>query len=154
MYVQPRGKDCRGCLIATFELLVAKETWRPQFYLELYMVEEILMAFFFALFLWWWIGIARRDYKKRKAVREARYICKSCGTLQGIQSSIPGHLLIEIILWCCGLVPGLIYTVWRRSSKYAKCSVCSSKEIVPLNSPMGRKLESEISLPINIKQNG
>ena len=35
-----------------------------------------------------------------------------------------GHLLIEIVLWCCFLLPGLIYTIWRHCSGYKGCRAC------------------------------
>lgn len=51
-----------------------------------------------------------------------------------------GSLLIEIILWLAFIVPGLIYTVWRHTSRYAACSACGANELVPVTTPGGREL--------------
>ena len=51
---------------------------------------------------------------------------------------------VELILWLCFLVPGLIYSVWRMSSYRATCPSCGSENLVPLDSPNGKKiLESQ-----------
>lgn len=53
-------------------------------------------------------------------------------------------MAVEIILWLCFIVPGLIYSIWRMSSYHAACPVCGSSTLVPLNSPNGQKiLESQ-----------
>jgi hypothetical protein len=39
---------------------------------------------------------------------------------------------------------GLICSVWRFSTRYSACPACNSANIVPIDSPMGKKLASEI----------
>jgi hypothetical protein len=46
-------------------------------------------------------------------------------------------------IWVCFLLPGLLYTLWRLSSKHTACSVCESVELLPLNSPRGQELLSQ-----------
>jgi hypothetical protein len=48
--------------------------------------------------------------------------------------------MIELILWICFIVPGLIYSFWRLSSRYDACSCCGSTALVPVDSPVGRTL--------------
>lgn len=62
--------------------------------------------------------------------------CKNCGHTGKTQSKTPGNLAVEIILWLCFLLPGLVYSIWRVSSKNAVCEKCGSKELVPVDSPV------------------
>ena len=70
--------------------------------------------------------------------------CSNCGYI-GKSKRIPkGSMAVEIILWLCFIVPGLIYSIWRMSSYHAACPICGSQNLVPLNSPNGKKiLESQ-----------
>lgn len=70
--------------------------------------------------------------------------CSNCGYI-GKSKRVPkGSMAVEIVLWLCFILPGLIYSVWRMSSYHASCPVCGSQNLVPLNSPNGRKiLESQ-----------
>lgn len=61
--------------------------------------------------------------------------CMTCGTDATPSSAVKGSFLIEIILWACFIVPGLIYSVWRVSSRYQACPDCGSIAIVPNQSP-------------------
>lgn len=70
-------------------------------------------------------------------------ICSNCG-LQGKPKTITkGNLLIEIVLWLCLIIPGLIYSLWRQFSKYKACPSCDATNMVPLDSPRGKKLTNE-----------
>lgn len=72
-------------------------------------------------------------------------ICTACGTTAAPKQVTKGSLLIEFILWCCFLVPGLLYSIWRHTSRFNACPKCKSPHIVPLDSPIGKKLHSEMS---------
>ena len=77
-------------------------------------------------------GYSRRDI-----------VCAQCGYIGKPKVFTPGYFSIEILLWICFLLSGLIYTVWRGSARYKGCPKCGSKEIVPLNTPRGMKLFKE-----------
>lgn len=62
--------------------------------------------------------------------------CMTCGHEGGTESRTSGNLLIEIILWLCFLVPGLIYSIWRISSRRPVCASCGAATLVPPDSPM------------------
>lgn len=64
--------------------------------------------------------------------------CTACGSQARGRTRTKGSLLIEIILWLCFLVPGLIYSVWRHASKGKVCSVCGAESLVPMTSPVAR----------------
>jgi len=62
--------------------------------------------------------------------------CTSCGHEAPAQTKTRGSLAIEVILWLCFLVPGLIYSVWRLGSKYKACTSCGARSLVPVSSPV------------------
>lgn len=70
----------------------------------------------------------------------AEQICSACGTVGSAKSVTRGSVFIELILWLCFLVPGLIYSIWRLSSRHKACRACGNAQLVPINSPVGREL--------------
>lgn len=64
--------------------------------------------------------------------------CTTCGHVGKGRTHTRGALAIEIVLWLCFLVPGLIYSLWRHSSKHKVCAVCAGAALVPLNSPVAQ----------------
>ena len=75
----------------------------------------------------------------------ATHICAKCGKQGTPTSTIKGNIILEIFLWLMFLLPGIIYTLWRLSTrKYSVCPSCSAQEMLPLDSPMGRKLAADL----------
>ena len=72
-------------------------------------------------------------------------VCKSCGFVGNPKSAVRGSIGIEIVLWLCLIIPGLIYSIWRGSSRYDACPQCGGKEMIPADSPIGRKIIAEIA---------
>jgi hypothetical protein len=71
------------------------------------------------------------------------FICASCHSVGKPKSVVQGSILIELVLWLCFLLPGLIYSIWRLSSKKQACPVCGSAEMIPTDSPRGQELMSQ-----------
>jgi hypothetical protein len=69
---------------------------------------------------------------------DGSYICQNCGRTCNPKTITKGSIAIEIILWLMLLLPGLIYSVWRHTSRYKGCSYCGSESLVPATSPHGR----------------
>lgn len=72
--------------------------------------------------------------------------CATCGHQGKGKTRTRGSLMVEIVLWLCFLIPGLIYSIWRQSSKHKVCASCGSSTLVPLSSPVAvaaRRVESE-----------
>lgn len=67
-------------------------------------------------------------------------ICSQCGHVGNSSTGVKGSFLIEIVLWLCFIIPGLIYSLWRSTSRYKKCPVCGSTNMIPVDSPVGQKL--------------
>ncbi len=56
--------------------------------------------------------------------------CKNCGT--DVVPDMPGNGWVEFLLWCCYLLPGMIYSVWRRSAKNRTvCPRCRNPHTLP-----------------------
>lgn len=70
-------------------------------------------------------------------------ICANCGTICNPKNAIKGSFIMEIVLWIFFIIPGLIYSLWRLTTKYKACPECGSKEIVPIKSPRGEELASK-----------
>lgn len=68
------------------------------------------------------------------------FICTSCGCYCYPQKKTRGSFAIEIILWLFFLIPGLIYTIWRLTTRYSVCPKCGHSTLVPSDSPVGQKL--------------
>jgi hypothetical protein len=56
-------------------------------------------------------------------------LCRNCG-YAGV-GRLPGNGFVEFILWFCYIVPGLIYSIWRRSTGRNVCPVCRAPHMIP-----------------------
>ncbi len=61
-----------------------------------------------------------------------RYYCTSCSSYFN-NPGAKGSGLIEVILYIFMIVPGLIYSVWRRSGNTKLCPKCSSSALIDSN---------------------
>jgi hypothetical protein len=67
-------------------------------------------------------------------------VCTTCGHHGKPAKRTPGSFLIEVVLWLCFLVPGLIYSLWRLSARHEVCAGCGARTLVPANSPVGQRV--------------
>ena len=70
-------------------------------------------------------------------------VCKACGFVGAPDTAVRGSLWIEIVLWLCFIIPGLVYSLWRSNSRHDACRKCGSIEVIPADSPIGRKIVAE-----------
>lgn len=69
----------------------------------------------------------------------ARYLCTSCGIQSDRGAKVTkGNFFIEVILWLCFLVPGIIYTIWRLTTKQVVCQACGKPTLIPSDSPIAK----------------
>lgn len=61
--------------------------------------------------------------------------CMTCGTDAPPTKRTRGSIIIEIILWIMLIVPGLIYSIWRLTTKRDVCSSCGAENIIPFSAP-------------------
>jgi hypothetical protein len=69
--------------------------------------------------------------------RGAKY-CQTCGTIARPKRHTKGSFIIEVFLWLMFIVPGLLYSLWRLTTKSWVCPKCGSSDIIPLDSPKAR----------------
>ncbi len=72
------------------------------------------------------------------------HICTSCGYLGKPKKITKGNFIIELILWCLFIIPGLIYSIWRLTTKQEVCPECKHTTMIPESSPFGRELVNKI----------
>ena len=74
-----------------------------------------------------------------------KIICGTCGTIGTPRTETRGSIFIEIILWLCFLIPGVIYSIWRQTTRRPVCRECSGHQLLPLTTPAGRALAAKFS---------
>lgn len=74
-------------------------------------------------------------------------LCMTCGTRGYPKRITRGSILIEIVLWLFMILPGLLYSLWRLSSRRDGCRACGSAELVPLDSPRARAVLAQLAAP-------
>ena len=78
------------------------------------------------------------------AVNSDHMYCTMCGHSGDTATVTPGSIWIELILWMCFLVPGLIYSSWRHNKRHESCEKCGSTAIIPADSPRALQLAKSI----------
>jgi hypothetical protein len=71
-----------------------------------------------------------------------KMLCTKCLTIAPPKKMTPGSGLIELLLWCFMIFPGIIYSIWRITSKKLICNSCKSTELIPEDSPGAKRLLS------------
>jgi len=64
--------------------------------------------------------------------------CVMCGTVAEPELTTRGSCLIELILYLFFIVPGIIYSIWRRSVDNETCPSCGG-DMIPLDSPRAKE---------------
>lgn len=72
-------------------------------------------------------------------------ICQNCGTIGQPRIETKGSIAIEIILWLCLIIPGLVYSIWRLCSKYRACPACRSADMIGTDTPRGKLLAEQFT---------
>ena len=84
------------------------------------------------------------------------FVCSHCGYVGRPVGTIKGSIVLEILMWCLFLLPGIIYTIWRGSTRQKVCPKCKRSSMIPSDTPLGAKLLKEHgqSLPTASQQSG
>ena len=77
--------------------------------------------------------------RKKGGAGMAKIVCTSCGYIGYAKTVTKGSFFIELVLWLCFLIPGLIYSIWRLTTKCKACPSCNQATIIPADSPMAKK---------------
>lgn len=73
----------------------------------------------------------------------AKIVCTACGYVGEPATATKGSFGVELVLWLCFIVPGLIYSIWRLSSRHDACPSCGQTALIPAGSPMANKFLRE-----------
>ena len=72
------------------------------------------------------------------------FICGNCGYEGRPETITKGSILIELALWLFLIIPGVIYSIWRLTSRYKACPKCGAANMLPADAPRARKLVMEM----------
>ena len=67
-------------------------------------------------------------------------ICTACGYVGRTKRITKGSLFTELLLYFLLILPGLMYTTWRLTSRYNGCPKCLGDTMIPTDTPIGRRL--------------
>ena len=70
-------------------------------------------------------------------------VCSTCGFIGTPKQHTKGSIAIEILLWVMLILPGLIYSIWRLTSRQDVCPKCRNATMIPTDTPVGQKLAAE-----------
>ncbi len=77
---------------------------------------------------------------------EESLICTTCGAQTDMpQSKTRGSFVVEIILWLAFIIPGLLYSLWRQSTRKKVCPACGNATLIVANTPDGRRRAEQAS---------
>ena len=76
-------------------------------------------------------------------------VCTNCGHVGHATKNTKGHFALEVVLWLCFLVPGIIYSIWRLTTRHEACPVCGNANLLPKSAPVAQKFLRE-NLPENL----
>jgi hypothetical protein len=71
--------------------------------------------------------------------------CTACGHVGPGKTHTRGSIGMEILLWLLLIVPGLIYSVWRHTTRGEVCGVCGAANLIPLDSPVAQKMRRDLA---------
>jgi hypothetical protein len=59
-----------------------------------------------------------------------KYVCMECGCQRDPINAKRGLLAIEILMWLLYILPGVIYSIWRRVRRQLVCPHCRNPSVV------------------------
>jgi hypothetical protein len=59
-----------------------------------------------------------------------KYVCMECGCQRDPIDANRGLWVVEIFMWLLYILPGVIYSIWRRVRKHQVCSKCRNPSVV------------------------
>lgn len=69
------------------------------------------------------------------AVKNQSVVCLHCGHEGVAKISCKGSALLEALLWLALILPGLLFSVWRFSTRERVCAACGQTRLVVSDTP-------------------
>jgi hypothetical protein len=92
------------------------------------------------MFLFVLIFAASAFFYARAAFAKPQILyCRNCGITTSPVRHMPGSFGVELLLWLCFLLPGLVYSAWRLTAVQNVCPDCGAPHMIPINSPAAMK---------------
>lgn len=79
-----------------------------------------------------------------KVSENGTMICPNCCTQGGPKTVTKGSMGIEIVLWLCLIIPELIYSIWRLTTRHPACPSCGQPGMIGIGTPNGRALVEKL----------
>jgi len=78
-------------------------------------------------------------YKPQRQTRDSvQKYCTYCGCVDFPMFRQEGSGGVELLLWLTFIVPGIIYSIWRGSTRRWACPMCGNSSLIPLDSPRAK----------------
>jgi len=78
-------------------------------------------------------------YKPQLQIRDSiQKYCTACGCSGFAVFRQEGATWVEVLLWLTFIVPGIIYSIWRGSTRRWVCPMCGNSSMIPLDSPRAK----------------
>lgn len=71
-------------------------------------------------------------------------ICTACYQENKWKQKTPGSFVLELFLWILFFPVGIIYSIWRLSTRKWICE-CGNEDFVPANSPRGEIIKAQLA---------
>lgn len=87
-----------------------------------------------------------------KRLSDREYICPGCGHIGRAAIKLRGSNGMERLLWYLLLIPGPLYSYWRRTGKQVECAMCQDPHPVLIDSKLGElMLKNQVEAKLNKK---
>ena len=60
-----------------------------------------------------------------------KLFCPNCGIVGKPKKKAQGYFFLEVLLWICFIIPGLLYSLWRLTSQKNVCGACGYDRLIP-----------------------
>ncbi len=72
--------------------------------------------------------------------------CTRCHTVAEPETHTKGSFLLELALWICFLLPGIMYSIWRLTTRGKVCPSCGSYDLISPDSPLASQLRNGVNV--------
>lgn len=72
----------------------------------------------------------------------SKIVCTACGYVGEPTTATKGSFGVELVLWLCLIIPGLIYSIWRLSSRHDACRILRTDRANPYGLTHGGQVSS------------